>query len=104
MVFKAALRSFELPGAGSAEEPEVVCRHGQGCVEPLQGFEVPNVPLSAPTGVRLAPTSPMLVEGAYCEVGLPVYGVLRSSACLWHRSSVIPAAPGLSPEPPPRML
>jgi hypothetical protein len=49
-------------GAGSAEEPAIFQRHGQGCVGPLRGLEDPNLPLSAPTGKQLAPTSPKLVE------------------------------------------
>ena len=47
---------------GSADEPGILRRHAQGCVEPSRGLEDPNVPLSAPTGVQLVPTSPKLVE------------------------------------------
>jgi membrane protein len=57
-----------MSGAGSAEEPGILQRHGQGCVERLRGLEDPNLPLSAPTGVQLAPTSPKLVEGRFSEV------------------------------------
>jgi hypothetical protein len=57
-----------MPGAGSAEEPGILQRHAQGCVEPSGGLEDSKLPLSAPTGVQLAPTSPMLVEGELCEL------------------------------------
>ena len=57
-------------GAGSAEELGVLQRHAQGCVEAQRGPEDPNVPLSVPTGVQPAPTSPMLVEGKFCELCL----------------------------------
>jgi hypothetical protein len=57
-----------MSGAGSAEEPGIVQRSGQGCVEPSRGLEDPKLPLSVPTGVQLAPTSPKLVEDAFCEV------------------------------------
>jgi hypothetical protein len=50
-------------GAGSAWEPGLLQRHAQGCVEPSRGLEDPNLPLSAPTGVQLAPTSPECVVG-----------------------------------------
>jgi hypothetical protein len=36
------------PGAGSAEEPGVLQRDAQGCVDPSRGFEDPKLPLSAP--------------------------------------------------------
>ena len=51
-----------MSGAGSAEEPGLLQRHAQGCVECSRGLEDANLPLSAPTGVQLAPTSPMFVE------------------------------------------
>ena len=41
----------------------IVQRRAQGRVEPLRGPEDPNVTLSTPTGVQLAPTSPKLVVG-----------------------------------------
>jgi hypothetical protein len=47
-----ASRSFGLPGAGSAEEPGVLQRPGQACVEPSRGLEDPPLPLVAPTGVQ----------------------------------------------------
>jgi hypothetical protein len=50
--------------------------HRQGCVEASQGLEDPNVHLSIPSGVQLAPTSPKLVEGGFCEL-LRLDGVLR---------------------------
>ena len=67
-----------MSGAGSAEEPGILQRHAQGYVEPSRGLADPNVPLSAPSGVQLAPTSPKLVEGEFCELLRP-NGVLRSS-------------------------
>ena len=45
----------------------------------MRGLEDPNLPLSTPSGVQLAPTSPKLVEGVFYEVGLPVIGLLQSS-------------------------
>ena len=66
-----------MSGTGSAEKPGILQVHAQGCVDPSRGLEDPNVPLSTPTGVQPAPTSPKLVEGELCE--LPLYGVLRSS-------------------------
>jgi hypothetical protein len=59
---------MEPQGRGSAEEPGIVQRHAQRCVEPSRGPEDPNLPLSVPTGVQLAPTSPKLVEGEFCEL------------------------------------
>jgi hypothetical protein len=56
--------------AGSAEEPGILKRHAQGCVEPSRGLEDSNLPLSAPTGVQLAPTSPKLVEVEFSEVSI----------------------------------
>ena len=78
--YKGIQGAFEEPwisGAGSAWEPELLRRHDQGHVGPSRGLEDPNVPLSTPTGVRLAPTSPMFVEGFFRELRLD--GVLRSS-------------------------
>ena len=49
--YKGIQGGFEelwISGAGSAEEPGIVQRHGQGCVEPSRGLEDPNLPLSAP--------------------------------------------------------
>jgi hypothetical protein len=37
--------------AGSAGEPRILQRPGQGCVGRLRGLEDPDLPLSAPTGV-----------------------------------------------------
>jgi hypothetical protein len=51
-----------MSGAGSAEELGTFQRHVQGRVEPPRELEDPILPLSAPTGVQRAPTSPMLVE------------------------------------------
>ena len=70
-------REYSYPG--SAEEPGLLKRPGQGCVEPARGIEDPKLPLSAPNGVQLAATSAKLVEGVFYEVGLPVIGLLRSS-------------------------
>ena len=60
----------------SAEEPEILQRHDQGCVNRLRGLEDPKLPLSTSTGVQLAPASPKLVEGVFCEL-LCLDGVLR---------------------------
>jgi hypothetical protein len=57
-----------MSGAGSAEEPGILQRPAQGCVERLRGLEDPNLPLSVPNGVQFAPTSPKLVEGVRSEV------------------------------------
>jgi len=66
-----------MSGAGSAGEPGILQSHPQGHVGPSRGLEDANLPLSGPTGVQLAPTSPKLVEGVYSELRL--YGVLRGS-------------------------
>jgi hypothetical protein len=42
---------MEPQGRGSAEEPGIVQRHGQGCVERSGGLEDPKFPLWAPTSV-----------------------------------------------------
>jgi hypothetical protein len=68
-----------MSGAGLAEEPEILQRHEQGCVEPSRGLEDPNLSLSAPSGVQLAPASPKLVEGEFCEL-LRLVCLLRRSA------------------------
>ena len=52
---------MEPQGRGSAEKPGDLQRPGQACVDPSGGLEDPKLPLSAPTGVQLAPTSPKLV-------------------------------------------
>src|SRR5215217_7001830 len=75
--FKVALRGYGYLGQGSAEEPGILQRHDQGCVDVSLGSTDPILPLSAPTGVQLAPRSLKLVEGELCV--LPLYGVLRSS-------------------------
>jgi hypothetical protein len=62
---------FEEPwklGTGSAEESGLLLRHGQGYVGPSRGLEGRSLPLSSPAGVRLAPTSPKLVERQFSEV------------------------------------
>ena len=56
---------MEHRGSGSVEEPEILQRHAQGCVERLRGLEDPKLPLSTPTSIQLAPTSPTLVEGEF---------------------------------------
>jgi hypothetical protein len=66
-----------MSGAGSAEEPGILQRHTQGCVEPSRGLEDPNLPVWAPTGVQLAPTSPKLVEEEFWE------GDIASVLCYW---------------------
>ena len=55
-------------GAGSAEGPGILQRHAQGCVERSRGLEDPNLPLSVPTGVQLAHTSPKLVKDEFPDV------------------------------------
>jgi hypothetical protein len=62
------MESYETSWAGSGEEPGILQRHDQGCVERLRGIDYPNLPLSDPTGEQLAPTSPKLVEGVFSEV------------------------------------
>jgi len=62
---------------GSAEEPGLLQRHGQGYVESSRGLEDPNLPLWAPTAVQLAPTSQMLGEDELRE--FRHYGILRCS-------------------------
>jgi hypothetical protein len=50
--FTAALRgSLEHGSSGSAEEPGILRRPGQGRVEPPRGLEDPNLPLWTPTDV-----------------------------------------------------
>src|SRR5918994_846343 len=49
---KAALRSYGTSGAGSAEEPGIVQRHGQGCVEALLSPRDPHFPLPDPKAAR----------------------------------------------------
>jgi|SRR5215211_5474577 hypothetical protein len=70
---------MEPQGRGSAEEPGILLRPRQWCVEPSRGLEDPKLPLSVPTGVRLAPTLPKLGERQFSVVGFPFYGVLGSS-------------------------
>jgi hypothetical protein len=41
-----------MSGTGSAEEPGILQRPGQGRVETLRGLEDPNIPLSDLTGVQ----------------------------------------------------
>jgi hypothetical protein len=65
-----------MSGAGSAEEPGILKHHAQGCVDPSRGLGDPILPLSAPTDGQLAPTSPKLVEGTFCEL-LHLDGALR---------------------------
>ena len=48
---------------GLAEELGNLHEGCQGCVQRLRGLEDPILPLSVPSGVQLAPTSPELVEG-----------------------------------------
>jgi len=62
--------------AGSAEETRISQRHDQGCVECSRGLEDSKLPLSTPTSVQLAPTSPECVESVFYE--LRHNGVLRS--------------------------
>jgi hypothetical protein len=59
-----------MSGAGSAEESVILQRHAQGYVEPSRGLEDPILPLSAPTGAQLTPTSPKLVKGRFSELRL----------------------------------
>ena len=51
---------------------------------------------SSSLGPSFCPYSPECVEGVFSEVGLPLYGVLRSSAIVQHRGS----GKGLSRAPP----
>jgi hypothetical protein len=73
VIYKGIQGGFEqlwISGAESAEEPGILQRSSQGCVEPSRGLEDSNLPLSAPTGVQLAPISPKLVQGRFSEVWL----------------------------------
>jgi hypothetical protein len=67
---KAALKDVGTRGSGLVEESGTLQHTGQGCVGHSRGLEDPNVPLSAPTSVQLAPTSPKLVEEEFSEVGV----------------------------------
>ena len=58
--------------AGSAEETRISQRHDQGCVECSRGLEDSKLPLSAPTGVELAPRSQEPMEGVFCELHLEI--------------------------------
>src|SRR5215216_1361903 len=60
-------------------------RHAQGCVEPSRGLEDRKIPLSAPNGVQLAPTSPECVEGSFSEVRR--HGVLGSCTSAFYLST-----------------
>jgi hypothetical protein len=57
-----------MSGEGSAEELGILQRPIQGCVEAQRGLKDPNLPLSVPTGVQLAPTSPKFMKGMFSEV------------------------------------
>jgi hypothetical protein len=68
VIYKGIEGGFEqlrMSGAGPADEAGVLQRHAQGCVEPWRRLGDPKLPLPAPTGVQLAPTSPKLVERLY---------------------------------------
>src|SRR5918995_5464656 len=67
-------------GSGSGKELGTLQRHPQGCVERSRGLEDPNLPLSAPTVVPLAPRSPNLMVGDFCELLRP--DVLGSNSLL----------------------
>jgi hypothetical protein len=56
VIYKGIQGGFEelwISGAGSAEEPGLLQRHGQGCVEGLLGLEDPKLSPSVLTGVHL---------------------------------------------------
>jgi hypothetical protein len=55
----------------------ILQRHYQGHVESSGGFEDPKLPLSVPSSVQLAPTSPKLVDVVSSEFRLG--GFLRTS-------------------------
>jgi hypothetical protein len=76
---QGAFAELWISRAGSVEELGILQRPGQGRVERSRGLEDPNLALSSPTDVQPAPTSPKLGYGVFSEVGLPVYGVLRTS-------------------------
>ena len=59
-----ALSSYGYQGRDRQRNQGIIQWHGQGCVERLRGLEDPNLSLSIPSDVQLAPTSPKLVEGA----------------------------------------
>ena len=52
-----------MSGAGSAEELGILQWLSQGCIERSQGIEGLKLPLSAPGGAQLAPTSQKVAEG-----------------------------------------
>ena len=69
--YKGIQGGFEqlwMSGGGSAEELGILHLPGQGCVETSRGLEDPYLPLSIPSDVKLAPISPKLVEGSFCEL------------------------------------
>jgi hypothetical protein len=87
-----------MSGAGSAEEPGIVRRHDQGCVEPSRGLEDPILPIPAPTGVQLAPTSLKLMEGKFCELRLMRQGKGKwREVCSTHvsRYRIVRGIPGV---------
>src|SRR5215203_3338199 len=96
---KAPLEAQEYSDSGSAEESWVLKRHGQGCVERLRGLGDPKLPLSTPSGVQFAPTSPKLVEGAFSEVRF--VGVLLCSCSPGPLPCYLPITP-LGSTPPPK--
>ena len=59
---------------GSAEEPAILQRRSQGCVEPARGLEESNLALSDPTGVQLAPTSPKFAAAGFSKVRVIALG------------------------------
>jgi hypothetical protein len=69
---------MEPQGRGLAEEPGILKRCAQGCVEPSRGLDDPNVPLSVATGAARFYIFE-LVERVFSEVELLLYGVLRRS-------------------------
>src|SRR5215213_9402575 len=51
-----------MSGAGPAEEPGLLQRYDQSYVERSRELDEANLPLSDPSGVQLAPTSPKPIE------------------------------------------
>jgi hypothetical protein len=78
-----------MSGSGSAEESTTLQRSGQGCVGPSRGLEDPNVPLSVPSGVQLAPTSPKLVEGQFSTKLVVAISEPRHVAAAKYLSTVV---------------
>jgi hypothetical protein len=88
--FKVALQSTRASWLGSGEELGNLCVGCQGCVERSGGLEHPNLPLSALSGVQLAPTSSK-ASGRCMLRRSPSRSPNPNPNMLWHRS--LPSLP-----------